>query len=94
MENFTIKGPSAVLVLIVLAASLALNVVKLAQGPQIIPMRVEVGGSGASATLPNGQPDPLQHIPSNPRDAVGMPDGTGGRATATGAPGIPGMPPR
>jgi hypothetical protein len=75
--DIQVKLPVAALVLAVLVLSLLLNVWSLSRGPQFLTVSVP-SGSGMNATLPNGERNPLAHVPSGPRDAVGMPDATGG----------------
>lgn len=75
--DIQIKLPVAALFLVALVVSLMLNVWSFSRGPQFL--TVSVPNGAANATLPNGDRDPLMHVPSGPRDAVGMPDATGGR---------------
>lgn len=69
--EITVKAPMALLFVVVLVASLMVNVWKFAQPSGI----VVVGGGGqyspAVATQPNGQGDVLRYVPKNSRDAVG-----------------------
>ena len=76
LNDFKLEGPAAVLVMLLLVGSLGLNVWSLTRKPDLMTIQVP-GASAASATLPNGQPNPLNHVPSGPRDAVGMPNATG-----------------
>jgi len=75
--DIQVKLPVAALVLAALVVSVLLNVWSLSRGPQFLTVSVP-SASGISATLPNGERNPLTHVPSGPRDAVGMPDATGG----------------
>lgn len=76
-SDIQVKLPVAALVLVALVVSVLLNVWSLSRGPQLLTVSVPSGGM--NATLPDGTRDPLAHVPSGPRDAVGMPDATGGR---------------
>ena len=72
------------LFLVVLIVSLMINIWKFAQPAQVVQLPgygAMPAAAGGNRTLPNGQPDPLLHVPQNPQDAVGMPDATGGRQT-------------
>lgn len=80
--DITVKAPVALLFVVVLVGSLMFNVMHFMQpqGGTLGPMGatgVPASASGQNALLPNGQPNPLAHYPSNPADAVGMPNATG-----------------
>jgi hypothetical protein len=76
LDSFKLEGPAAALVMLLLVGSLALNVWSLTRKAETLTVQVP-GASAASSILPNGQKNPLSHVPSNPRDAVGMPSATG-----------------
>ena len=80
--DITVKAPVAMLVMLVLVVSVMLNIFKFMQpagvaGPASSPIGSTLPAS--AATSPGGGPDPLSHVPRDQRDAVGMPDATGGR---------------
>lgn len=72
MDSFKLEGIAAVAVVAVLVGSLGINVWSLTRKPEIVAVPVQ-GSSAMSATLANGEKNPLAHIPQGPRDAVGMP---------------------
>lgn len=78
--DLTLKGPAALIVLLLLAVSLTINVITLTRKPQAVTVPVQVGGAAGAAmpVLPSGEANPLTHVPKGPGDAMGMPDATGG----------------